>query len=115
MMGGEEPPPPPAPSAVTLPLVPKLGLGWPLLALTDTSPPPSPQMICGGVFLSPGQYSRPRVDPWPSTLQISLPVVASNATTLRYGVGRYITPSTAPTLRCAVARWSRRSHAKRRV
>src|ERR1017187_8993499 len=81
---------------LTMPLSPKSGLGFPVLAFSEyILPSLEPKTICDGVFASPGQYSTPRVEGLPvgsGKDQISFPVAGSRATTREYGVVRYITP-----------------------
>src|SRR5258708_30637591 len=77
----------------TIPLPPNASLGFPVFASNEYNlPSDEPKTICGGVCASPGQYSTPRVEGFPDgsrNAQISLPVVASPATTRSDRVPRY--------------------------
>src|SRR5258708_2192336 len=81
---------------LTEPLSPNPETGLPVFAFSAIRRPSLvPKNKAAGDWLSPAQYSRPRVDalvPPRSATQIWLPVSGSNATTLPLGVGKYIIP-----------------------
>src|SRR5881296_2894728 len=81
---------------LTEPLLPNPETGLPVFAFSAIRRPSLvPKNKAAGDWLSPAQYSRPRVDalmPPRSAIQICLPVSGSNATTLPLGVGKYIIP-----------------------
>src|SRR6185436_20232061 len=81
---------------LTEPLLPKPETGLPVFAFSAIRRPSLvPKNKVAGDWLSPAQYSRPRVDalvPPRSATQTSLPVSGSNATIFPVGVGKYIIP-----------------------
>src|SRR5689334_11942579 len=81
---------------LTEPLSPNAETGLPVFAFSATRRPLLvPKNKVAGDWLSPGQYSRPRVEalvPPRSAIQTCLPVSGSNATIFPFGVGKYIIP-----------------------